>query len=73
MAQARVDLIARTREHWEPRAGRAISDEEAQEIIDNMVAFARLIIDWYLADPESCDRFVARTSASLGTGPECRE
>ena len=50
MPKVSNDLLARTREVWEKRAGRAISDEEAQEIIDNMVGFARILIDWHASD-----------------------
>jgi len=40
--------VARAGELWGNRAGRPITDDEAQEIIENMAAFAELIIDWYL-------------------------
>ena len=50
MGQTRSDLLAETRELWGKRYGRKITDEEAQEIIDNMVAFAALIVEWYLEE-----------------------
>ncbi len=43
-----ADLKARSRELWGERYGRAITGEEAQETTDNMVAFAELIIEWYM-------------------------
>ena len=55
MGQTRSDLLAETRELWGKRYGRKITDEEAQEIIDNMVAFARLIIEWYLDEQRTND------------------
>ena len=50
VGQTREGLLAETRGLWGRRYGRPITDEEAQEIIDNMVAFAEIIIDWYLED-----------------------
>lgn len=46
----RADLLAQTRELWSKRYGRPITEEEAQETIDNMVAFAKIVIEWYLED-----------------------
>jgi hypothetical protein len=34
-----------------------------------MVTFAKLIIDWYLTDEESCDRFSAEASSSPAAPP----
>ncbi len=31
---------------WEPRLGRSISREEAREIIDNLIAFFRLLLEF---------------------------
>ena len=50
VGQTREGLLAETRGLWGRRYGRPITDEEAQEIIDNMVAFAEIIIDWYMED-----------------------
>jgi len=61
MGQTQEELIAETKELWGRRYGRPITDEEAQEIVDNMVAFAELIIEWYLEEqrrgnrPENAD------------------
>ena len=41
----RADLLDETRELWGQRYGRPITDEEAQEIIDSMVAFAKLLVE----------------------------
>jgi len=45
---ARANFIKKTRELRSDRSGRTISDEEARDIIDNMVGFAEVLIDWYL-------------------------
>ncbi|MCK4512865.1 hypothetical protein KAW64_14065 [bacterium] len=55
MGQTKADVLAETRELWGQRYGRTITDEEAQEIIDNMVAFARLIVEWYLNEKRRDD------------------
>lgn len=55
MGQTKADLIAETRELWGRRYGRPITEEEAQEIIDNTVAFAKLIIEWYLDEQRTND------------------
>ena len=55
MPRANADLLAETRELWGRRYGRPITDEEAQEIIDNMVAFAEILIEWYLDEQRKGD------------------
>ena len=55
MGQTKADLLAETREFWGKRYGRPITDDEAQEIIDNMVAFAKLITEWYLEEQRRGD------------------
>ncbi len=58
MGQTKADLFAKTRELWGRRYGRPITDEEAQEIINNIVSFAKLIIEWYLNEKrrdDSCE------------------
>jgi len=44
--QAESQLIARTRETWQPRAGRNLSDEDAREIAENVTGFFRLLLEW---------------------------
>jgi hypothetical protein len=73
MGKAESALPARARELWGNRAGRPITDDEAQEIIENMAAFAELIIDWYLADWESCAHSSAEPNTSSDADPSCRE
>jgi len=46
----RAKLLAETRGLWSRRYGRPITDEEAQGVIYNMVAFAEIVIDWYPED-----------------------
>ena len=44
----KIDFRDRTHEIWSAQYGREITDEEAREIIDNMVAFAEFIIERYM-------------------------
>jgi hypothetical protein len=39
-----------TRRTDSARYGRPITDEEAQQLIDSMVAFAEIVIEWCLED-----------------------
>jgi hypothetical protein len=73
MGKAEDGFLARARELWGNHAGRPITDDEAPETIENMAAFAELIIDWCVTDRESCDRFLAKTSAAPDAPPSCRE
>ena len=40
------ELLELTRRTWEPRYGRPLSDQELEEIIQNMSAFLRLLSEW---------------------------
>lgn len=40
------ELLKLTKTTWEPYAGHPISDEEADEIIQNTTALFRLLLDW---------------------------
>jgi hypothetical protein len=44
--QAECQLIARTRETWQARAGRSLSEEDAREIAENATGFFRLLLEW---------------------------
>ena len=44
------DLLKRTRAFWEPRYGRKLSDEEAREIVENVVGFFRILEEWNARD-----------------------
>ena len=46
MNQDECQLIARTGETWQPRAGRNLSDEDAREIAENVTGFFRLLLEW---------------------------
>ena len=44
------ELLELTRKTWEPIYGRALSDEELEEIDRNMLAFLNLLIEWQQDD-----------------------
>ena len=46
MNQAAPQLIARTKETWQTRAGCSLSDEDAREIAENVTGFFTLLLKW---------------------------
>ena len=40
------ELIVETRQVWERRLGRCLTDEEAQELIENITGFFRTLHGW---------------------------
>ena len=44
MPQHSPELIRQTKDLFEPRYGRELSDEEAREIIDNAVNYMKILI-----------------------------
>jgi hypothetical protein len=44
--QTERQLIARTKEAWQPRAARSLSDEDAREIAENVTRFFKLLLEW---------------------------
>ena len=44
------ELLERTIAVWAQRYGRALSRDEAGQILDNLTAFFQLLIDWEAAD-----------------------
>jgi len=52
MNQAECQLIARTREAWQTRAARNLSDEDAGEIAENVTGFFRLLLEWEAGEKE---------------------
>ena len=63
VVKTRTELLAETRQLWRERHGRPVTDEEAQEIIDNMGAYAKVIIDWYLEEQRRDDGSVNPSDA----------
>jgi len=54
--KAAPQLIARTKETWQPRAGRNLSDEDAREIAENVTGFFRLLLEWEAREQERTAR-----------------
>jgi len=38
--------IARTRQIWQPRIGRDLTDEDARQIVENMTGFFTVLAEW---------------------------
>ena len=56
MNQAAPQLIARTKETWQPRAACSLSDEDAREIAENVTGFFRLLLEWEAREKEHTAR-----------------
>jgi len=52
MNQADCQLIAHTKEVWQQRAARSLSDEDAREIAENVTGFFRLLLEWEASEKE---------------------
>ena len=59
---ANDNLIDRTIETWQPRFNRNLSQEDAQQIVENVTDFFSILAEWSRA--EALD--VAKTSDDLG-------
>lgn len=44
------ELLGKTKALWEPRYGRELSDEEAREILRNVVEFFTTLEEWFLRE-----------------------
>ena len=56
--------IARTRQIWQPRLGRDITDEDARQIMHNVTGFFGVFAEWSRAE-----RFVAANDAAAPAKP----
>ena len=46
-------FLERTKEFWQARAQKALSDEDAREIIENITGFFKILMEW---DEKAKDR-----------------
>ncbi len=56
--------IARTRQIWQPRFGRDLTDEDARQIAQNVTGFFGVLADWSHAE-----RLAAANDAAAPTKP----
>ncbi len=49
-------FIDRTREVWQPLAGRALSDEDARQIAERVTGFFSVLLEWQAAEGNSGDQ-----------------
>jgi len=54
--QAAPQLIARTKETWQPRVACSLSDEDAREIAENVTGFFKLLLEWDAREKERTAR-----------------
>jgi hypothetical protein len=54
--QAEPQLIASTKETWQPRLACSLSDEDASEIAENVTGFFRLLLEWEAREKERTAR-----------------
>jgi hypothetical protein len=47
--------IARTRQVWEPRIGRDLTDEDARQIAKNVTCFFAILAEWSHAESRAND------------------
>ena len=70
-AERRAALIQKTLELWQPRTSRQLTEEDAQQMIDNAVGVFRLLLKWRqeeLLTEKSVDTYkkVSQTNKSEG-------
>jgi hypothetical protein len=46
MEDSKRQLLEQTKQFWQARAQKALSDEDAREIIENMTRFFKILIEW---------------------------
>ncbi|MGE3784526.1 MAG: hypothetical protein AB7H71_17530, partial [Alphaproteobacteria bacterium] len=61
------DLIRRTREFWQPRLDRHLSNEDARQIAANFVGFFSVLAEWSRAElPKPVNNTDARDASDNG-------
>jgi hypothetical protein len=43
-------LVARTRQFWQPRIGRGLTDEDARQIAESVTGFFAILAEWSHAE-----------------------
>jgi hypothetical protein len=65
-------LIGRTREVWQPRLRRELTDEDARQIVENVTGFFSILAEWSrAAKPAPVD--TSDVPASSNPGQVCDE
>jgi hypothetical protein len=60
--------IARTRQVWQPRLGRNLSDEDARQIIHNVTGFFGVLAEWARSE-----KLAAANDATASAEPNAGE
>ena len=46
MEESKKQLLERTKQFWQPYYQKALSDEDARQIIENMTGFFKVLKEW---------------------------
>lgn len=46
MKETKKEFLERTKQTWQPRTHRPLSDENARQILENIVGFFRILREW---------------------------
>jgi hypothetical protein len=61
---AHDDLFDRTREVWQPRIGRNLTDEDARQIAENVTGFFAILAEWSRAEVPPATNDTGKPAAS---------
>jgi hypothetical protein len=50
MAQVNTDFVEQTVTFWQPRTSRKLTREDGVQIVENVTAFFRILLEWETAD-----------------------
>jgi hypothetical protein len=50
MAQMNTDFVDQTVTFWQPRTSRKLTREDGRQIVENVTAFFRILLEWETAD-----------------------
>ena len=53
MEESKRQFLERTKQFWQARTGKPLSDEDAREMIENITGFFKILMRW---DQEAKDR-----------------
>lgn len=56
MEDSKRQLIEETKQFWQARYRKKLSDEDAREIIENMTRFFKILIEWDQKAKDQADR-----------------
>jgi hypothetical protein len=73
MAQAKADFLDQTVTFWQPRTSQQLTREDGRQIIENVTAFFRILLEWEAAEQRAATAGAEQESMSsplASRGPE---